>query len=470
MIATDASAPPIGGARTFDRQAGLIGALLILLTAAVRLVPAWLLQAEVADVVVYRTMAGYVLRGDNIYAQRVLFPYTPFSQFLPAWSLQLAGATGLRFDLVIKLLCTVSDSATTALIVGYLLWRGLSLAGVVGWGLAWALNPISILVTAFHGNMMVLVPFFIVGAFVLTQLADASADGPDRWLLLALAALLLGIAIGLRTFPILALPFFLLLVTRTVREVAVFAALALLPATLSTIPYLILARETFLAEVLGYGGFSDFGWVSVLRAAGSLARGTLIIGSDGALLDLTKRLFLVGYAVVVAGAPFFRPSSLGRALLLAPLLFYALYGGVSAQYLIWAVPIAIVCRDRSILPFSVAGTLAMISFYALYASGILFGRFPAPAWPASGLLWLYAAGNVLVVLLSAIWATRIVIVEWRAYRAGAWATEARWLRRVRPIWANRAYLLLPVGLSVVWLVVLARCLERAREVLPVLTG
>src|SRR5712692_1917546 len=149
-----------------------LGVALVALTLLVRLVPAWLLQAEVADLATYRTQALAVLRSDNIYAYTILFPYTPFSQFVPAWMMQLAQATGWRFDFAAKLPAILGDAITSALLFAYLRHRGTSLARAALWTLAWALNPVAILVSAFHGNMMSLAATLIASALFAADTAE----------------------------------------------------------------------------------------------------------------------------------------------------------------------------------------------------------------------------------------------------------------------------------------------------------
>ena len=93
---------------------------------AVRLVPAWYLENPVSDIPSYIAMANIVLRGDDIYAPRVLFPYTPYSQFIPASMMEIANATGWRFDFAIKLPSILADGLTTLLIFGYVRWKSTS--------------------------------------------------------------------------------------------------------------------------------------------------------------------------------------------------------------------------------------------------------------------------------------------------------------------------------------------------------
>lgn len=434
---------------------------LVLVTLVVRLVPAWQLQAVVHDVATYWDMAEAVLRGDNIYRRRVFFPYLPFSQFLPAGAMQVADATGWRFDFVVKLPPIFADAGSTALIFGYTLWRGLSLRPAVGWSLAWALNPVSILVTAFHGNLMAAVPFFVLASFVAARVAETSED---RDLLVALSGLLLGIAIALRTYPILFAPVFLVLCIRTSREAAVSGLLAAVPGGLSSIPYLIYARQTFLTEIAGYSGFTDFGWVSVIRALPHLAGRPKLFAFDAELVERTKVLFLLGYGLVVLSLPFFRRDALERALLLAPLLFYGLYGGLSAQYLVWVLPIALVLRDPLALIFSAIATVALITFYASYAPAILFGRYPAVLGDDPLVATVNAWANTLLVALSLGWTARILLGELRAYRGPERSTPVPWVRTFGAWWSSRAYAAGLVILLAVWLYQIGRVGLRARDV------
>ena len=158
----------------------------------------------------------------------------------------------------------------------------------------------------------------------------------------------------------------------------------------------------------------------------------------------------------------------GRALLLAPLLFYAVYGGVSAQYLIWVVPIAIIIRDRFVVPFTAIAATAIIPFYLLYAPGILFGRHPGLTFDRPSLFLIYLVANVLLVALCIAWLAAIVIGEARAYRSCARATPVGLVARLRPIWSSQLYLIGVGGLALLWLFEFGHAVSRARAVMTVL--
>lgn len=442
------------------------GSGLFLLTLGIRLLPAWLLQQEVGDMQTYRTVANAVGHGDNVYAFPITFPYVPYSQFIPSWLLAVAEHTGWTFDFAMKLPMIITDAATTLLIFGYLQWRALTFRRSVGWALAWALNPVSILISAFHGNLMSIVPFLGLAAYVS---AEAGETSRNRDLLLLVSSLLLGLAIAMRTYPILLLPVFLLLFCRTVREAVTFTFVAAVPAGLSSLPYLVFARETFLREVLGYGGLTDFGWVSVLRTMAFIAGGKRIFSFDPALINRTKELFLGAYLLVCLVMPFFRRSALGRTLMIAPLLFYALYGGVSAQYLVWVLPFAALLRERLMLPFTAVSTAALVTFYSIYHPGVLTGRFPTPITGEERWVWvLYASSNVLLVFLSLTWAVLIVGGELKSYVRTPRQAPVPWLQRTQWLWSSRGYRVILLLLFASWLRIAYLAGHRAREVARVI--
>ncbi|MBI4213726.1 MAG: hypothetical protein HY534_05385 [Chloroflexi bacterium] len=389
---------------------------LLTLTLAVRLIPAWNLQNPVADIATYETQADIVTRGANIYGALPLghgFPFLPYSEFLPVLSARMSEAFRWPFDFSTKLPLIVADGLTTVIIVEYLRRAGSGLGRSAAWGLAWALNPVSILISAFHGSHHAFIPLLLAASFVA---ASAAGHGTDRPLLLTISALSLGLAVALRSFPVLFLPAFLFLSTRGWREAALFGAFGLLAPLLSAAPYLVFARDSMLDEMLGYSGWPDFGWASVLRSLIYFrADGYKAYVFDEGLIDPSKRLFLLAYGASVLLLPRFRSGTLAEALLLTPLLFYGLYGGVGAQYLDWIIPLGILARQRAALPYSVVATTAIVAFYAMYFSPILFGRYGMVAgrWApliaeSRTVMAIYLLSNVALVALCLAWAARLL--------------------------------------------------------------
>jgi hypothetical protein len=448
------------GARAVGvRRVGL-GLALVTVTLAVRLVPAWFLRLEAGDIEAYHVLGDAVLRGDNVYAHR-LFHYSPYTQFLLAWMVRASASTGWSFSFVAKLPSILADAGVSALLFGFLLRRGASSLRSFLWSFAWAMNPVSILGSAFHGNLMEIVPFLTLGSYVVYVESSSERD-----LLIAVSALLLGLAIAVRPNPVLLLPVFLLL--GRVRDAPLFASLALLPASFASLPYLLYARQVFLREVLGYLGMTDFGWLAIARGSAYALRGVNRAAFDIAVTTMTRNLFLGAYVLFLLTLPFFRRSSLGRALLVPSLLFYVLYGNLSAQYLVWVVPIALALEEGLALAYTLVAGAAMVLFYAIYQPDLLFSDFPRLLPGSRPVLLLYVAANACLVAVSALWVFRILRQEIRLSGREpdpdglAWRLPTRLRRR----WPG-----LVLGVLGCWFVYLAMTLERAaRATRDLLTG
>jgi len=429
------------------------GLALFLLTLVVRLIPAWFVGVEAADIEAYHSLGLSVLQGDNIYVHG-LFHYSPYSQFLLAWAVRAADATGWRFDFVIKLPSIFADGATSVLLFAFLCRRGVPHPKPLLWSLAWALNPVTILSSAFHGNMMEMLSIFLLAAYVGFEL-----ESPDQDLLLPICGLLFGLGIALRPYPVLLLPIFLIL--RGGRRTLLFSVLALLPAALSSLPYLVYARETFLAGVVGYEGVSDFGWGAVLRGLTYVVHGVKVSSFSGEDADISQRLFLGAYAVFLLGLPLFKDFSLGRALLVPPLLFLALFINGSAQYLIWVLPVALALRDRMSLFYTAVATTAMICFYTIYKPYLLYGE-SEPLLPDNRIVAVaFTVANVALIVVAIVWISMILREEAPSLRG---ATERSGLaRRLSPGWI-RVYIALICVAAGAWLIQLARTARRAWDV------
>lgn len=383
----------------------LVGAI----TIAARIVPALAIGNHGADFFNYREMATATLRGDDIYAVHPLFPYMPYSQAIPASCLALAEHTGVPFQVLLKLVNIAGDSIL-AIAILLALWRSRGARSSLAWALALALNPVSILVSAFHGNLMALVPVFVGLAMIAGDRAQHARAG-SRSALIATAALLLGTAIALRSFPLLLLPAFALWLAPSPRQLTRFAVLALAPSAFSALPYLLWAAPDFLQEVLTYSGVPDIGWLAALRNVPLLFLDLKLFEFGLGLLGLSKLLFLLAYAVSLLVIPFAGPAGRRQAVLLPPLLFFGLYGGVAAQYLVWIIPVAILTRDRWLVWFSGLGTVVMLAHYATYHPAILSVSSPTEPMESRLTSLVLVLGNAALAAFCCAWATRIVREE-----------------------------------------------------------
>jgi hypothetical protein len=374
---------------------GLAGPVLLAL--ALRLVPIILSDRVVADVERYQRMGRHLLDVSwNPYETRHLYPYPPF------WALAEAGAEWLdrhgvgTFAVDVKLPVLLAD----LLIVAALVAAGR--AGRAPPAAAWiyAVHPVSILVTGAHGQFDAITLLFVLLA--LDALARGRRDA---------SALCLAAAIGTKSFPVLLLPFLAFAGGSSWRRVARYAALALAPVALLLLPFAIADLAALLRELLGYSGIADFGWTGLVRGltwlssgdlprsearfwpVASLASKALVLGTWAGLVVATRRGWLV--------------LSPGRACLAALLAFHVFYGSLSAQYLLWVVPLAVSWPGQALAAHAVAATAGLVGFYLFLAPGVLV---PQPLEGAAaewaGRLWVAGVGATLAV--SAAWLGGIV--------------------------------------------------------------
>ncbi len=345
--------------------------LIVAIVVVVRGVLAWIFGAEVADLSQYHWMADIIQRGENIYETQGLFHYTPLPMFLPDWSLQVSQALKLPFHFVVKWPMILADVG-----IALILWWQARKCGLEKYAflisLGYAFNPVSLLTTVFHGSYSVLPAFFTLLAYCLITIY------PDKRYY-RLSALSLGMAIGLRGYPILYLPFILRKLKLDWRHKVVYVILAGLPSLISFIPFVFANFQAVWTEVFSYSGVADFGWIAAARSYWLLLTGNQYLPGilSDQLLGASKRLFLVIYVIWVI--QFWRKHnqySLLTGILGTILLFLGIYGGISAQYLIWVVPFALLYKSRWEKAFTWTAAGSMVFFYLFYFPAILFGSLP----------------------------------------------------------------------------------------------
>ncbi|MBI3932996.1 MAG: hypothetical protein HY317_06245 [Acidobacteria bacterium] len=338
---------------------------------------------EAGDVLRYRRVAVAVLEGQwNPYALKHLYPYPPVWIWFEAGAEWLARATGLGFPVLVKLPVLAADLGIVAVLL-----RWPRPAGRAAW--LYALHPVSLLVTGVHGQFDALM---LLPALLAVRWHDEGRY--DR------SALGLAAAIAVKSIPVLLLPF---LAPRGAdgRARWRFLVLGTAPVALLLLPYAIADPTALLRELFGYGGVADFGWIGLVRGAAWWTTGRLARSDAahwGALVPVAKALFLVVYAALAAA--FWRgrlrwPSSV--AALAVFLAFQVLYGSVSAQYLLWVVPFAVLAPDRSFAAHTVAATAALVGFYAFLQPEMLPGdtALMAGSREAAGRLWVLGVAGVL---------------------------------------------------------------------------
>jgi glycosyl transferase family 87 len=350
----------------------------------VRLAAILVSDRVVADVLRYRRVAAHVLDVSwNPYQAPRLYPYPPVWVWVEAGCEWLARHSGLSFALLVKLPVLAAEVGIVALLARWGAERG----GAARWApWIYALHPVAVMVTGFHGQ------FDSLALLMVLLAARASGRGRHDAAALAVAA---GIAI--KSFPVLALPLLAARVEGTAARLR-FACLALAPVALLLLPFLVHDAGAVARELFGYGGVADFGWIGAWRglrwvADGSLARGEARF--HGALVPLAKVMFLVAYAAVAVRMA--RRDAIA-AVLAVFVAFETFYGALSAQYLLWVIPLAALRPDRWLAIYTVFATMGLVGFYLFLAPGVLTA---SGAMEGAGPAWV--GGAVLIVAASASW-------------------------------------------------------------------
>jgi len=182
---------------------------------------------------------------------------------------------------------------------------------------------------------------------------------------------------------------------------------------LMLVPYALHDLAALRRELLGYGGVADFGWIGLWRglvwmATGALARSEAVHWTGA--IAAGKWLFLVAYAALFLWLAR-RRAPAGRAALLTLLLFLTVYGALSAQYLLWVVPLAALRPDRWMIAHGAACTVALIGFYLFLAPGVLLPATLAVPRTAAGVAWV--AGTAAVLLAGLAWLMASIVAERR---------------------------------------------------------
>jgi len=293
---------------------------------------------------------------------------------------------GFSIQFTIRSLASLSDVGST-LLVFEILRRRRSLSEA-SWaaGLV-ALSPILIIISGFHGNTD---PIFVL----LTLLALYLLADRDRPLA---GGLSMGIAIGIKIVPVVAVPALLVVAfTRGRRRLVRFSAGFTAAFLLSWLPALIGQGQAVRKDVLGYAGsgisqwgliqighwFGDPGWANFLTGAGRFPVVLLC-------------------ALVPAALVWRRPSMAAEAVALSLVSFLFLSPAFGCQYLVWAMAAAYLLNFGWATFYNLGAGLVLFKVYTRWSHGFPWNH--ANYWGLVGVeligaLLLWGSLGILSVL------------------------------------------------------------------------
>ncbi len=368
-----------------------IGWLAILMLAALaRLAPAvWLPVGAGYDIDSFHMVTDALLGGQEVYAASLgRHPYLPFQMFIMGAMAALSAATGLPFVVAIKLPAILADVAITGLLYRLVAERrGRDWAAYVA--LLYALNPVSLLVSAYHGQFEAVTLLLLIMAWALWERRREGAS-----------AAALGLAILNKTWPVVLLPVFFIRLANW-RARILYALVALGIPALAVGVYLLVYHAdpmTMLGRALTHRGVAGYWGPSAVVFPLATAWPVLQPLAD-VLLALRNPLLLVAILLVLWWT---RRQTALDALLTVQLAIFAVTVGFGIQWLVWPVPFALLAgQSRWLRAYSLAATLMLaVHLFGLHMVPWLPERLPASAdWiirlsalPAWGVVvaWLVA--------------------------------------------------------------------------------
>ena len=237
--------------------------LIFIFTAAgVFILKAWMAfkTAGAADITVWKDFVLHIKEcGVCVYETGGLMQYpggsrlNPFNHppfiihFLRFVDL-VSNAGGLRFETAFRLITSVIDVGSAAIVYKLLQRDGLFRP----WSfLLYLLAPATIIISGYHGNTDTVMIFFILLTALLIE--------RPLW-----AGVAFGMALSIKIVPIIFAPVLLLYVARNRRW---FIAAAVATFLITSVPFLFESPLVVMREVLGYRGFSGrWGWTLALFA------------------------------------------------------------------------------------------------------------------------------------------------------------------------------------------------------------
>ncbi|HTB23392.1 MAG TPA: hypothetical protein VK914_11890 [bacterium] len=371
-------------------------ALLVLVALCVRLPVLAFSPGAPYDMESYARVAA--CNGPGLYASPMLDGRYPY---LPLWWLLLKGLAlahwlfggdpglwfrlpGLAGDLALCILACLLAGRR---------WRGTHAvdsaaheqAGLIA-GLSWALNPLAVLASAAHGQFDSLALALLLGAaWLLEYSRNPRGDG--------LAALCLGAAVALKTWPVAFLPLYLAMFP-SVRARLRFAAWVLVPPLLLLLPWLFMDGPQAVAAHLCYSGANGLGLSNALKACFFAAGAPPELWRQADFWFRAAALALLGLAFAWA---LLRRGGLRLldGLPWAALTLILLAPGLSPQYLIWAPALALALSPALVWRLSLAALPLALAFYALFMPSVLAASMAwSPPSPSPALILAWGAANL----------------------------------------------------------------------------
>lgn len=322
----------------------------------------------------------------------VLFNHTPLVGWMVGAIYEMTGGAGHRFSFWLRVPGIVADLVT----VLALLWLRRKTGTPPWWVLAvFALSPVSLMVTGYHGNVD---PLLVCA---LTLALCCCVAGRPGWSGVALAAACQVKVIALLAAPALFFWWWEQKRARPFMLAVVLTVLAGWSAPLVAIPSVFLKNVVAYPSYWGAWGISM--WLSQTGLPAFLPNGLDPLTPVQVAIATTCKVLIVLSAVAIGWARRRgEPREVFTTLALTWLVFFAIAPGFGSQYLVWLAPFVAVASPRWFVALTVASSVFLFRFYSVISDPFPWTRGTstralAPQW----LMWTNLPW--LVVLACLVW-------------------------------------------------------------------
>jgi len=341
------------------------------------------------DIESFRIAGSLILQGEDVYASPLAIdrhPYLPLQLYWMAAAVWIADNLNLSYVAVYRLLPIFADLGVALLLFQIL--RVKDQRAAFHGTLWYALSPIPVFISAYHGQFDALPIFLIILALYYL--------GRSSWL----SGTWMGLAILAKSWPVLALPS-LIQGVRKLRDKGSLILFAFLIPLIGVIAYSILFKAevwNVLTRALAYNrGVGVYGYTYFIRLLWMLDLVNKQVFEFVIHYGRFLTLAFLGLVWIVRG----RKEAPAAGILTVLITFFAVTHAFAIQYLGWLIPFGILNSEYSWLRwYSLAayGYMALV-YFTLILDNSITRLLP---WPEADLFIIIPA-SIPVWLLSLAW-------------------------------------------------------------------
>lgn len=356
--------------------------------------------SRVADIHALQEMGEVTLHNLNPYVVLPYNSYPPLAIYIEEITIKLQDFTQIPFYILIKVWSNLADLVICLLVYLFLIKAGTKKLHAVIWSLVFFLNPVSIIISAAHGQidsiptlLVILSAFFLMFKKKLTYTL--------------LSGLLFGLAVSIKLNPLILLPFFLIYIIKKSRFInsLLFGLMAILPLIILILPFASGNYFYVFNRLANYTGSNDFGIPALIKGQYYIETGQTNYILEKSLINKSKYFFLVCWLILIF---FFRNSEkLIKGCSITYLLFITFYFGISAQYLSWILPFAVLLKDKWVIAFSLTGIFSLLGFYMFINPKMIISGFENIPPNQGQFILMYMWSNLIFWIIGLGWLVKL---------------------------------------------------------------